>query len=135
MHSSLPLPATTGNDKKRSTKKGGFPWLSELRQLQRPKTPLNEVLELQETQSGAKAPTSDHGDLPQVTVPDVLEVMRMYKKFSIPSILSGVELTDMVNVCDVTQYWVTEAQRDKLWEEEATRLVDVINNGTADSTK
>lgn len=45
-----------------------------------------------------------------------------------PSLVSGVEVTDLPNFDDITQYEVSEEAQERLWANEVTRLLEVVTS-------
>ncbi|KAK3949798.1 hypothetical protein QBC32DRAFT_377923 [Pseudoneurospora amorphoporcata] len=85
------------------------------------------------TQSGVQQQTTSISDPTKqppasisVTEAEVLEELKIHKRFQLPSIAPGVELTDLPNFDDVTPYGVTEETQEQLWDLEAKRLVEAV---------
>ncbi|KAK1773509.1 hypothetical protein QBC45DRAFT_79149 [Copromyces sp. CBS 386.78] len=83
-------------------------------------------------QQGTAHPKSLMEPLGRIMVPrdeleaEVLNALKIHKRFSMPSIAPGLEVTDLPNFDDVTAYGVTEDAQEKLWDLEAKRLVEAV---------
>ncbi|EEU48962.1 uncharacterized protein NECHADRAFT_75649 [Fusarium vanettenii 77-13-4] len=63
-----------------------------------------------------------------ITKDEVLEVVSMHKRFSMPSVAPGVEVTDLPNFDDVTLYEVSEEAQEQLWANEVVRLLEAVTS-------
>ncbi|KAJ4197256.1 hypothetical protein NW767_009148 [Fusarium falciforme] len=63
-----------------------------------------------------------------ITEDEVLETVNMHKRFCMPSVAPGVEVTDLPNFDDITQYEVSQEVQERLWANEVARLLDIVNN-------
>ncbi|KAH8679170.1 hypothetical protein BGZ61DRAFT_496433 [Ilyonectria robusta] len=76
-------------------------------------------------------PQSEHKPLRLIEESEVLKNVHMYKHYSDPSIAPGIEVTNLPNQDDVTQYRVSEEAQGQLWAAEVSRLVKVVTTDTA----
>lgn len=76
-------------------------------------------------------PQSEHKPLRLIEESEVLKNVHMYKRYSDPSIAPGIEVTNLPNQGDVTQYRVSEEAQGQLWAAEVSRLVKVVTTDTA----
>ncbi|KAI8685112.1 hypothetical protein NCS57_00179400 [Fusarium keratoplasticum] len=80
--------------------------------------------------SGDDEPQPGHGTRLNVTKDEILEVVNMHKRFCMPSVAPGVEVTDLPNLDDITPYEVSEEIQERLWASEVIRLRDVVTSIT-----
>ncbi|RSL41592.1 hypothetical protein CEP53_012665 [Fusarium sp. AF-6] len=73
-------------------------------------------------------PQSKQRHLTTITKDEVLEAVNMHRRFSIPSLAPGVEVTDLPNFDDTTQYEVSEKIQGQLWATEVTRLLQAVTS-------
>ncbi|KAF4945604.1 hypothetical protein FGADI_11785 [Fusarium gaditjirri] len=78
--------------------------------------------------SDTDAPQREPGPPTTITLNDVLEAVKMHKRFCMPSIAPEVEVTDLPNFDDLAPYGVSEEIQEQLWVKEATRLLDVVKS-------
>ncbi|KAH6976216.1 hypothetical protein BKA56DRAFT_488573 [Ilyonectria sp. MPI-CAGE-AT-0026] len=74
---------------------------------------------------------SEHKPLRLIEESEVLKVVHLYKRYSNPSIAPEIEVTNLPNYDDVTQYRVNEEAQEQLWAAEVSRLVKVVTTDTA----
>ncbi|KAL2675637.1 hypothetical protein Neosp_011827 [[Neocosmospora] mangrovei] len=73
-------------------------------------------------------PQSGQGPYATITKDEVLEVVNMHKRFCMPSVAPGVEVTDLPNFDDVTLYEVSEEVQEQLWASEVARLLEAVTS-------
>ncbi|EGO57268.1 hypothetical protein NEUTE1DRAFT_80771 [Neurospora tetrasperma FGSC 2508] len=81
---------------------------------------------VQQQKTKTSEPTRQPPTSIAVTEAEVKEELRIHKRFQLPSIAPGIEVTDLPNFDDVTPYDVTEDTQEQLWDLEAKRLVEAI---------
>lgn len=129
--STLPLPAVSSQPGK--THGGQWVQLKSLKHFRINDAKPPSMSSAPSPQSGVhQQPTSGSDSTKQppasiaVTEAEVREELRIHKRFQLPSIAPGVELTDLPNFDDVTPYDVTEEAQEQLWDLEARRLVQAV---------
>ncbi|KAI8719788.1 hypothetical protein NCS52_00760800 [Fusarium sp. LHS14.1] len=75
-------------------------------------------------------PQSGQGLLATISEDEVLEAVNMHKRFCMPAAAPGVEVTDLPNFDDLTQYEVVEKVQEQLWANEVTRLLQAVTSST-----
>ncbi|KAK3505468.1 hypothetical protein B0T13DRAFT_486066 [Neurospora crassa] len=64
-----------------------------------------------------------------LNINDVVADLNIYKRFCLPSLAPGVQVTELPNFDDITRYEVRADVQEGLWNLEATRLVNAVTRG------